>query len=94
MCIHCLGHFSTLPETEEVGEGWGRGAGWRNDPNNVCTCELNGQQQQQKIQGMDTGGVVQVGEGLTGKYEALSSSPSTAEKKLNLKNTRYILFYY
>jgi hypothetical protein len=43
---------------------------------------------------MDTGGVVQVGEGLTGKYEALSSSPSTAEKKLNLKNTRYILFYY
>jgi hypothetical protein len=19
--------------------GWGRGAGWRNDPNNVCTCE-------------------------------------------------------
>jgi hypothetical protein len=23
-----------LPETEE-----GEGAGWRNDPNNVCTCE-------------------------------------------------------
>jgi hypothetical protein len=29
-----------LPETEEVrGEGWGMGAGWRNDPKNVCTCE-------------------------------------------------------
>jgi hypothetical protein len=29
-----------LPGSEE-GEGgrWGRGAGWRNDPNNVCTCE-------------------------------------------------------
>jgi hypothetical protein len=28
------------PETEEGrGKGWGRGAGWRNDPNNVCTCE-------------------------------------------------------
>jgi hypothetical protein len=29
-----------LPGTEgEKGEGWGRSAGWRNDPNNVCTCE-------------------------------------------------------
>jgi hypothetical protein len=29
-----------LPETEEGrGEGWGRRAAWRNDPNNVCTCE-------------------------------------------------------
>jgi hypothetical protein len=29
-----------LPKTEERrGEGWGRGAGWRNNPNNVCTCE-------------------------------------------------------
>jgi hypothetical protein len=31
-----------LPETEEgkgEGEGWERGAGWRNDPNNVCTYE-------------------------------------------------------
>jgi hypothetical protein len=29
-----------LPETEE-GKGGrvGRGAGWRNNPNNVCTCE-------------------------------------------------------
>jgi hypothetical protein len=29
-----------LPGTEE-GRGalWERGAGWRNDPNNVCTCE-------------------------------------------------------
>jgi hypothetical protein len=37
-----------LPGTEggrrervrEGGRGWGRGAGERNDPNNVCTCEL------------------------------------------------------
>jgi hypothetical protein len=29
-----------LLETDrETGEGEGRGAGWRNDPNNVCTCE-------------------------------------------------------
>jgi hypothetical protein len=30
-----------LPGTEGGGgrEGEGRGAGWRNDPNNVCTCE-------------------------------------------------------
>jgi hypothetical protein len=27
-----------LPGTkEEWGQGWGREAGWRNDPNNVCT---------------------------------------------------------
>jgi hypothetical protein len=24
----------------EGGKGWGRGRGVRNDPNNVCTCEL------------------------------------------------------
>jgi hypothetical protein len=29
-----------LPGTEGGrGEGWRREAGWRNDPNNVCTCE-------------------------------------------------------
>jgi hypothetical protein len=29
-----------LPETEEgKGRRVGEGAGWRNDPNNVCTCE-------------------------------------------------------
>jgi hypothetical protein len=28
-----------LPETEGEGEGWGRGVGWRNDPNNLCTCK-------------------------------------------------------
>jgi hypothetical protein len=29
-----------LPESEGGGRrGWGRGAGDRNDPNNVCTCE-------------------------------------------------------
>jgi hypothetical protein len=29
-----------LPETEKgMGDGWGRVVGWRNDPNNVCTCE-------------------------------------------------------
>jgi hypothetical protein len=29
-----------LPETEEGrGERVGEGAGWRNDSNNVCTCE-------------------------------------------------------
>jgi hypothetical protein len=29
-----------LPETEEGRGGEkGRGRGWRNDPNNVCTCE-------------------------------------------------------
>jgi hypothetical protein len=24
----------------DVGRGLDRGSGWRNDPNNVCTCEL------------------------------------------------------
>jgi hypothetical protein len=29
-----------LPGTEGGRETrWGRGAGWRNDPNDVCTCE-------------------------------------------------------
>jgi hypothetical protein len=29
-----------LPETEGGGEErWGTGVGWKNDPNNVCTCE-------------------------------------------------------
>jgi hypothetical protein len=29
-----------LPETDEGRvEGWGRSAGWRNDPKNVCTCK-------------------------------------------------------
>jgi hypothetical protein len=29
-----------LPGSEEGGRrGWGRGAGGRNDPNKVCTCE-------------------------------------------------------
>jgi hypothetical protein len=29
-----------LPGTEgRRGQGWGKGAGGRNDPNNVCTCE-------------------------------------------------------
>jgi hypothetical protein len=28
------------PGTEgERGKRWGMGAGWRNDPNNVCTCK-------------------------------------------------------
>jgi hypothetical protein len=27
-----------LPGTE-VEESWGKGPGWRNDQNNVCTCE-------------------------------------------------------
>jgi hypothetical protein len=46
----CLSLYSTklvnkaeqdLPGTEggREGRGWGRGTGWRNDPNNVCTCE-------------------------------------------------------
>jgi hypothetical protein len=30
-----------LPGSEvgEVGRRWGRRAGWRNDPNSICTCE-------------------------------------------------------
>jgi hypothetical protein len=30
------------------GEWWARGAGWRNDPNNVCTCELMNNKKKEK----------------------------------------------
>jgi hypothetical protein len=37
---------------EMGGGGWRRGTGWRNDPNNVCTCEYmnnNNKRNREKI---------------------------------------------